>query len=58
MAENPDEYFEGNHDWYYSGGPMDVTEIDGKQLIFHITGEDRNILSMIIYIELKSTRCL
>lgn len=45
IDSDPDEYFNGNYNWYYTGGSMDVGEIKERQYIFHMTGDKMNILS-------------
>lgn len=49
MNGDPDEYFQGSYNWYYTGGCMDVVDMDGDQYIFHVSGENMSVLS-----ELKS----
>lgn len=45
METEPDKYFDGTYNWYYTGGCLDVTEMDGYHFIFHVIGEKMQILS-------------
>lgn len=44
MDSDPDEYFQGDYNWYYTGGSVDVAEVDGDFYTFHMTGDKMNVL--------------
>lgn len=45
LDTDPDEYFQGGYNWYYTGGPLEVVQLDQQHFSLHIVGEQMNVLS-------------
>lgn len=55
MQSDPDGYFQGTYNWYLTGGSVDVGVIDGKPIVFHLTGRDLSNLCIFDYTSGHST---
>lgn len=45
LETDPDEYFNGTYDWYFTGGSMDTVEVDGQEFLLHSEGNALQNLS-------------
>lgn len=48
QESDPDEYFQGYYNWYYTGGCLEVVEVDQVHFTFHIIGDKMNVLSKLL----------
>lgn len=42
---DPDKYFNGTYDWYFTGGSLDIVEVDGQEYLVHSDGNELQTLS-------------
>ncbi len=45
LETDPDKYFNGTYDWYFTGGGMDIVDVDGQEFIVHSEGNELQNLS-------------
>lgn len=46
-TKDPDPYFFGSYNWYYTGGSLETASIYDVDFLFYATGEKLNIFSKI-----------
>lgn len=44
-TKDPDPYFFGSYNWYYTGGTLETASIFDVDFLFYVTGERLNIFS-------------
>lgn len=45
LESDPDKYFNGSYDWYFTGGSMDIVDVDGQEYVVHSEGNELQNLS-------------
>lgn len=45
LESDPDKYFNGTYDWYFTGGSMDIVDVDGQEFLIHSEGSESQNLS-------------
>lgn len=51
FEQNPDEYFSGSYDWYFTGSNMVTVKTPLHDLLFHVGTPELNVLS-------KTKKCI
>lgn len=44
-ARDPDPYFFGSYNWYYTGGTLETATIYDIDFLFYVSGEKLNVFS-------------
>lgn len=44
-AKDPDPYFFGAYNWYYTGGVLETASIVDVDFLFYVSGEKLNVFS-------------
>lgn len=47
-AKDPDPYFFGSYNWYYTGGVLETASIVDEDFLFYVSGEKLNVFSKSI----------
>lgn len=47
LEKNPDKYFSGTYNWYFTGSNMIVMNMPTEDVLFHVTGEQLNTLGLL-----------
>lgn len=47
LEKNPDKYFSGTYNWYFTGSNMIVMNMPMEDVLFHVTGEQLNKLGWL-----------
>lgn len=50
LENNPDKYFSGKYNWYFTGSNMIVMNMPTEDVLFHVTGEHLNKLGELTFI--------
>lgn len=50
LESDPDKYFNGTYDWYFTGSSMDIVHVDGQEFLIHSEG---NLLQNLSKLEVR-----
>lgn len=48
-AKDPDPYFFGSYNWYYTGGVLETASIVDVDFLFYVSGEKLNVFSELMF---------
>lgn len=55
-TKDPDPYFFGSYNWYYTGGTLEIASIFDVDFLFYVSGEKLNIFSKYCDCKIKKKR--
>lgn len=50
-TKDPDPYFFGAYNWYYTGGALEIASIYDIEFLFYVTGQKLNVFSKYHFVE-------
>lgn len=50
LENNPDKYFSGKYNWYFTGSTMIVMNMPREDRLFHVTGDQLNKLGKLTFL--------
>lgn len=50
LENNPDKYFSGQYNWYFTGSNMIIMNMPDEDVLFHVTGENMNRLGKSTFV--------
>lgn len=50
-AKDPDPYFYGAYNWYYTGGVLETASIVDVDFLFYVSGEKLNVFSELDFMQ-------